>query len=58
MDLEADRARYLADREEDVRLSGTGRHRRGHDKRERLDALLFAGLELAQRLRPSRAIRP
>ena len=42
MDLETDRARYLADREKDVRLSAT----EGIDvimKRERLDALLFAG---------------
>jgi amidase len=42
MDLEGDRARYLADREKDVRLSAT----EGIDvimKRERLDALLFAG---------------
>jgi amidase len=42
MDLDADRARYLADREKDVRLSGA----EGIDvvmKRERLDALVFAG---------------
>jgi len=42
MNLEADRARYLADRAKDVRLSGP----EGLDavmKRERLDALLFAG---------------
>jgi amidase len=42
MDLEADRARYLADREKDVRLSAT----EGIDavmKSERLDALLFPG---------------
>ena len=42
MDLEADRARYLADRARDLRQSGP----EGIDavmKRERLDALLFAG---------------
>jgi amidase len=42
MDVEADRARYLADRERDVRFSGS----EGIDavmKRERLDAVLFAG---------------
>lgn len=42
MDLDADRPRYLVDREKDIRLSG----RDGIDavmKRERLDALLFAG---------------
>ena len=42
MDLVADRVRYLADRDKDVRLSGA----EGIDavmKRERLDALLFAG---------------
>jgi amidase len=42
MDLQKDRARYLADREQDLRLSGAD----GIDavmKRERLDALLFAG---------------
>jgi amidase len=42
MDVGADRERYLADRERDVRLSGA----EGIDavmKRERLDALLFAG---------------
>ncbi len=40
MDLEGDRARYLADREKDVRVSGA----EGIDavlKRERLDALMF-----------------
>ena len=42
MDLEKDRARYLADRERDLRQSGAD----GIDlvmKRERLDALLFVG---------------
>ncbi len=42
MDLERDRARYLADREKDVRMTGA----EGIDavmKRERLDALLFPG---------------
>ncbi len=42
VDLEADRARYLADRQKDVRVTGTD----GIDavfKRERLDALLFVG---------------
>ncbi|MSO29659.1 MAG: amidase [Acidobacteria bacterium] len=42
MNLEADRTRYLVDSEKDVRLSGP----EGLDavmKRERLDALLFAG---------------
>ncbi len=42
VDLEADRARYLADREKDVRLTAA----EGIDavlKRERLDALIFPG---------------
>ena len=42
VNLERDRARYLADREKDVRMTGA----EGIDavmKRERLDALLFAG---------------
>ena len=42
VDLEADRARYLADREKDVRVTGAD----GIDavlKRERLDALIFPG---------------
>ena len=42
VDLETDRARYLADRQKDMRVTGTD----GIDavfKRERLDALLFVG---------------
>jgi amidase len=42
VDLEADRARYLADREKDLRVTGA----EGIDavlKRERLDALIFPG---------------
>ena len=53
MDLEADRARYEADRAKDIRLGGT----HGIDevmKAERLDALLFPG---ARRRRHRRAAR-
>ena len=48
MDLEADRARYEADRAKDIRLGGT----HGIDevmKAERLDAILFPGGERRRR---------
>ena len=56
MDLERDRARYLADRAKDVRLSGA----EGIDavmKRERLDALMFPGRSASAVARESRVIR-
>ena len=56
MDVEADRARYRADRDKDLRLAAT----HGIDavmKQHRLDALLFPA-RAVPRLRPSQVIPP
>ena len=56
MDVEADRARYEADRAKDIALGGT----HGIDevmKAQKLDALLFPGGERRRHRAPSRAIR-
>ena len=57
VDLERDRARYLADRAADVRLTGA----EGIDaamKRDRLDAMLSSSGRRARQWRPSQGIRP
>ena len=57
MDLDADKARYEADRAKDIRLGGT----HGIDevmKAQRLDAILVSRRPTAPRSRRSPAIRP